>query len=283
MDSIALFTDVSLNPGRRLGVGACLAVPFASLQAQPGRIKRADIVKRLEKKRFKDTSSTKLELQTALWALAHCGDNIKDYKPRKLHLYTDSSCVAGLIRRRKRLESNGFLSRRTKQLLKNAALYREFYELCDVFDVEVTKVAGHVRDGSLDTVHRIFSYVDRESRKELRVWMHELESGKLDCMTGDCLAGNDQDNPGKKNWCVYVLKCRNNYLYIGSTNSLARRLKQHEQGSGSKFVRSRMPFDLLKAIPCNNASDAKSLEYTLKKLKRSAKIDVLGLNIQPVM
>ncbi len=283
MDSIALFTDVSLNPGRRLGVGACLAVPFASLQTQPGGIKRADIAKRLEKRRFEDTSSTKLELQTALWALANCGKKIKICKPRKLHLFTDSSCVAGLIRRRQRLESNDFLSRKTKQLLKNAALYREFYECCDKFDFEVTKVAGHVRGSSLDTIQSFFSCVDRESRKELRIWMHELESGKLDSMTGDCREGNDQDNPAKENWCVYVLKCRNNYLYIGSTNSLERRLHQHEQGTGSKFVRSRLPFDLLKAISCKNASDAKSLEYKLKRLKRSAKIDVLGLNIDPVI
>jgi len=40
------------------------------------------------------------------------------------------------------------------------------------------------------------------------------------------------------NWYVYVLKCRNNYLYVGVTNNLERRLKEHEKGTGSKFVRA---------------------------------------------
>ncbi|MBI5666012.1 MAG: GIY-YIG nuclease family protein [Nitrospirae bacterium] len=83
-----------------------------------------------------------------------------------------------------------------------------------------------------------------------------------------------------ENWCVYVLKCRNNYLYIGLTNNIDRRLKEHERGTGSKFVRSWRPFELVKTIPCKNAKQARSLEYNLKKLKRSRKIEVLDLEIE---
>lgn len=87
----------------------------------------------------------------------------------------------------------------------------------------------------------------------------------------------------KPAWCVYVLKCRNNYLYTGLTNSIEKRLKEHERGAGSKFVRSHRPFELIKTIPCESASEARSLEYKLKKLKRSAKIEFLGLKIGPVI
>jgi len=90
----------------------------------------------------------------------------------------------------------------------------------------------------------------------------------------------DESHNGK--WCVYVLKCRNNYLYIGLTNNINRRLKEHERGSGSKFVRSRRPFELVKTIPCRNSAEARSLEHKLKKMKRSRKIEVLGLDIEPV-
>lgn len=82
-----------------------------------------------------------------------------------------------------------------------------------------------------------------------------------------------------ENWCVYVLKCRNNFLYIGLTNNIEKRLKEHDKGTGSKFVRSRRPFELIKTIPCKDAHEARSLEFRLKKLKRSKKVEVLGLTV----
>ncbi|MEW6599648.1 MAG: GIY-YIG nuclease family protein [Nitrospirota bacterium] len=83
-----------------------------------------------------------------------------------------------------------------------------------------------------------------------------------------------------KQWCVYVLKCRDNSLYIGLTNNIDKRLKEHDRGTGSKFVRSKRPFELLKTIPCNDAKQARSLEYSLKKLKRSEKIKALSLETE---
>lgn len=83
-------------------------------------------------------------------------------------------------------------------------------------------------------------------------------------------------------WCVYVLQCRGNYLYTGLTNNLERRLLEHERGSGSKFVRSRRPFELVKVILCETATEARKLEAELKKMKRSSKLAYLGLSIKPV-
>lgn len=83
-------------------------------------------------------------------------------------------------------------------------------------------------------------------------------------------------------WCVYVLKCRGNYLYTGLTNNLEKRLLEHERGAGSKFVRSRRPFELLKVIPCATATVARKLEAELKNLKRCAKIERLGVFVGPI-
>ncbi len=80
-------------------------------------------------------------------------------------------------------------------------------------------------------------------------------------------------------WCVYVLKCRHNYLYIGITNNLEGRLKKHKKGTGSKFVRAWRPFELVKVISCKDGSEARSLEYRLKRLKRSKKVEILGINL----
>ncbi len=84
------------------------------------------------------------------------------------------------------------------------------------------------------------------------------------------------------NWCVYVLKCRNNYLYIGITNNLEKRLKEHDNGTGSKFVRTWRPFEVMKVILCKNGTEARSLEYRLKRLKRDKKMEILGLNLDNI-
>ena len=69
MDSIALFTDVSLNPKRKLGVGAYLIVPASFLEVSPRSIEISELAERLVVRRFEGTSSTTLEVQTVLWAL----------------------------------------------------------------------------------------------------------------------------------------------------------------------------------------------------------------------
>lgn len=90
------------------------------------------------------------------------------------------------------------------------------------------------------------------------------------------------DTLNRNAWFVYVLKCRNNYLYIGITNNLAKRLREHTRGTGSKFVRSHRPFELIKTIPCENDQEARRLECSLKRFKRDKKIASLGIEVEPV-
>jgi putative endonuclease len=83
----------------------------------------------------------------------------------------------------------------------------------------------------------------------------------------------------KNRWLVYVLKCRNYWLYIGITNNIEKRLRDHERGVGSKFVWSRRPFELIKTIPCKSQTEARRLEAKLKKMDRKGKIRELKLDI----
>ncbi|MBI5847859.1 MAG: GIY-YIG nuclease family protein [Nitrospirae bacterium] len=188
--------------------------------------------------------------------------------PGKLRVYTDSQCVSRLLERKQGLVSGNFLSGRTKRPLHNASLYREYYEFHDALGFEVVWVKGHVRAHTCDAVGRIFSFVDKKAGQALRTWMDEFEKAEP---VSAHLAQNDQ-------WCVYILRCRNNSLYTGMTNNIERRLKAHEQGRGSKYVRSWRPFELVKTIPCRNAGEARKLEYELKRLSRSEKIDTLNLS-----
>ncbi len=83
----------------------------------------------------------------------------------------------------------------------------------------------------------------------------------------------------KGRWLVYILKCRNNYLYTGITNDLEKRLKEHKEGRGSKFVRAWRPFELVKILSCSDSREASQLEYKIKKMKRAKKLEVLGIKV----
>jgi len=168
MNSFALFTDASLNPKLHLGAGACIVVPAAVLEQPAESIEASAMVELLRIQRFEDTSSTALEVRTVLWALEEYRMKLRDFAPAQLRLYCDSQCVAGLPGRRAALEAASYVSRAAGRPLKNAPLYRAFYELHDQLGFNIIKVAGHTRPAARDTVHRIFAYVDKEVRRALR-------------------------------------------------------------------------------------------------------------------
>lgn len=167
-NSFALFTDVSLNPQKRIGIGCYLLVPLPFLNAAPAAIQHSEITTQLHFKKFADTSSTKLEIQTVLWALEDYRVSLLNARPELLHLYTDSQCVAELLGRRVNLEKKNFVAGRSGQVLANAGLYRTFFALHDDLAFEVTKVTGHASSASHSTVERIFSCVDKEVRRALK-------------------------------------------------------------------------------------------------------------------
>ncbi len=185
MKDFALFTDVSVNPVLRLGTGACLALPASFLDRVLSEIGKSEITARITVKRFENTSSTQLELKTFLWAL---GEQRKLSKGR-LSLYTDSQCISGLLKRKSGLLARDFLSRTTNLQLRNAPLYRRFYSCHDESVFEVIKVDGHSRTSAreMDIVRRIFTIVDREARRALKLWMNELRGDRPKGMhNNDC-------------------------------------------------------------------------------------------------
>jgi len=165
-----LFTDVSVNPKQRLGVGACLLLPLQFPDSPGHEIDWAELSRQLHCRRFTDTSSTMLELQTVLWGLEIYRAQVPSSLRGGLQLYTDSQCVAGLSLRRERLEATAYRAGRSGRLLANAHLYGEFYAASDELGFQIAKVAGHSRLSSQDSLERIFSLVDRGARRELKLW-----------------------------------------------------------------------------------------------------------------
>ncbi|MBW1749048.1 MAG: ribonuclease H [Deltaproteobacteria bacterium] len=138
-----------------MGYGAYLAVSERGLSLDSLR-------PRVKVRRFEHTSSTKLELQTLLWAL---GD-IQALRSRVI-VYTDSQNIIGLQGRRDRLEQNDYRSKKNRRL-NNYKLYQEFYRMTDQLDCEFVKVRGHQVSNQKDDIDRLFTLVDRASRNALR-------------------------------------------------------------------------------------------------------------------
>jgi ribonuclease HI len=155
MDELMLFTDGSVNTHSKIGYGAYLAVSERGLSLDSLR-------PRVKVRRFEHTSSTKLELQTLLWALM----DIQALGSRVI-VYTDSQNIMGLQGRRDRFEQNDYRSKKNKRL-KNYELYQEFYRMTDQLDCEFVKVRGHRASNQKDDMDKLFTLVDRASRNALR-------------------------------------------------------------------------------------------------------------------
>jgi len=155
MDELILITDGSVNTQSNIGYGAYLAVSERGLSLDSLRM-------HVKVRRFEHTSSTKLELQTLLWAL-----NDIQALGRKVILYTDSQNILGLQGRRERFEQNDYRSKKNKRL-SNYELYQEFYRVIDHLDCELVKVRGHQVSNQKDDISKLFTLVDRAARKALR-------------------------------------------------------------------------------------------------------------------
>lgn len=161
MKKIKLFTDSSVNPQEKIGFGAYLLILDENKSIE-------DMKKNVKTKRFEDTSSTKLELQTLLWAL----DEIEE--DSFLEVYTDCQNIIGLEDRRKRLESNDYKSSKGK-LMNNHELYKLFFEKIDELNLTFIKVKGHKKNSLKDEIDEIFNLVDKASRNALRENLLSLE------------------------------------------------------------------------------------------------------------
>lgn len=76
---------------------------------------------------------------------------------------------------------------------------------------------------------------------------------------------------------VYILKCKDDTLYIGSTNDLERRLHQHNNlKSGAHYTKIRRPVELVYSKKLRSLSAARKKENALKKLSRQEKIELIN-------
>ena len=74
--------------------------------------------------------------------------------------------------------------------------------------------------------------------------------------------------------CIY-LECADGSYYTGVTIDLDRRLRQHQEGTASRYTRIRRPVVLVHREECGSRSLALSRECAVKSLSRSRKEELV--------
>jgi len=77
-------------------------------------------------------------------------------------------------------------------------------------------------------------------------------------------------------WWVYVLRCSDGSLYCGISNNVEKRLRDHNAGKGSRYVRSRRPAQLVFSLSFASKSEALKEEYRFKQLSKKKKEEIIA-------
>ena len=74
---------------------------------------------------------------------------------------------------------------------------------------------------------------------------------------------------------TYILLCKDNTLYTGWTNDLAKRLAAHQAGRGSKYTKARLPVQLVYTECFKEKKQAMRREWEIKQLSRAEKLALI--------
>ena len=76
---------------------------------------------------------------------------------------------------------------------------------------------------------------------------------------------------------VYILECADTSLYVGSTNDLQKRLKEHNGSkNGAHYTKIRRPVVLRYSEECATYGESRSREAEIKRMKRKEKLDLIN-------
>ena len=74
---------------------------------------------------------------------------------------------------------------------------------------------------------------------------------------------------------TYIVRCSDGSLYTGWTNDLKKRIKDHNEGRGAKYTRSRRPVVLAYYEEFATKEEAMSREWAIKQMPRSKKEEII--------
>lgn len=78
----------------------------------------------------------------------------------------------------------------------------------------------------------------------------------------------------------YLARCSDNSLYAGICKDLKEREKKHNDGSGAKYTRSRLPIRFVHTETFATKSDAMKREAEVKTWKKEEKEQLLSAKVR---
>jgi predicted GIY-YIG superfamily endonuclease len=80
-------------------------------------------------------------------------------------------------------------------------------------------------------------------------------------------------------WFVYMLECADGSLYTGIARDLDARVRIHNDGTGAKYTRGRLPVKLIYSETTDSRSSALRREHEIKQLPRQSKLALSGVQL----
>lgn len=78
---------------------------------------------------------------------------------------------------------------------------------------------------------------------------------------------------------VYILKCKDSTLYVGCTNNLEKRIKEHNESKrGAHYTKIRRPVVLVYSEQYLTINEALKREIEIKKWRREEKLKFIASN-----
>ena len=76
---------------------------------------------------------------------------------------------------------------------------------------------------------------------------------------------------------VYILKCKDRSLYVGCTNNLTKRIKQHNESKyGAHYTKLRRPATFVYSETFTVLKEARRREAEIKSWRRDKKINLIS-------
>lgn len=79
-------------------------------------------------------------------------------------------------------------------------------------------------------------------------------------------------------WSLYLVRCRRGTLYTGITTDVQRRFAEHQAGGprAARYLRGKGPLELVYTTSAGSKAQAAVLEYRVKRLSRSEKLQLIA-------
>jgi len=81
-------------------------------------------------------------------------------------------------------------------------------------------------------------------------------------------------------WYIYIVKCKDNTLYTGTTTDVTRRIAEHNRKKGGAYTRARLPVKLIHQETCPDKSQALKREIQIKGWSRKKKLALVESGLE---